>query len=256
MALRIATKKNAPRKIPLSGEKLKKRDYRYVTYTWQQENKRFLVDSMEGNHVSGQFWADDKLGYSGSAILALSEFDAADFRIHIYRGVHEFIEHDELMFVIRQSFGFYTLGAKIGELRIWWFGRKPPVLIHRMDLLKIMIDLSLTSPDWTFNRISAFGQLYPREIVLNRHIDRIRNEFALIVASFEAENLIKTLEPNKIQLNPQALSAYSNYFDQKRTENNSMRLQITLLIVSVFALIAAGAQAVAAFLKVCPLGPG
>ncbi|RQP98863.1 hypothetical protein [Burkholderia stagnalis] len=254
-AMARAVAKRAPRRIPLTGERLMQRDYFSATLSGLPEGD-VLVDALTRDEVVGRAWVaipGDPQGqgeYSKDVTIPVTRAAAAQVHYTYYLRQHEYNESDSATLWLRLLGGSYRRDARKEEARQGRFNRQSLERRKRMDLLQWLIDEAVAAAR---DRTSAYRSAL--EFLTHQHGKRwMRHPAALqtlhyttlLLDSLVSEQLVKADNGKGYCADPAALAAIEAYATDERRHNDSERTQRRLYCVAIAAGFAAFVQAFAA----------
>ncbi|SOZ49323.1 conserved hypothetical protein [Cupriavidus taiwanensis] len=240
-ALKRATARPSPDRIPFSAPRVFYRNYYSVTLSAPDASWSFLFSRLDGDTVHGRWLEGDRYAEEISTV-PLPHFSNAAIDIRYYLRQYEFLSRSARRFEMASLARLYQMKAALGGLRQRLYNRKSLVLQDRHKLLRTLVEKAIDDRDARFSDVTLVADIYGR-MVVNHPLFRSRvARYRMILESLAADELL-TRTDGGYRLEPNAIGVLNAYDDEERRHADNVKMQWRMMWVAVFSGIAAFAQA-------------
>jgi hypothetical protein len=242
MALRIAVKKRAPERIPLSGEAAKKNDCYSVYVVTPDEKWGVLVESVQDEGVVGKSYEGDS--YDAPCGVRWLHLSGMRFTFQRYYKGFQFADESPALFVIKHLFLFYQYTVLREAIAQFLFNRKGLVRHQRMQVLKTLVDQYLNSPTRGFRTepFAYLNSIYGHRWIFHPQKDHLLRYYTLIFDSLESSNDLTKHAALSYEVSPSALVTLSSYEEDERKHQDSVSQQRKLVYLTIALVLVGVAQ--------------
>lgn len=242
LALKSALKKPIPSSIPLSGQdRLNARNYFEVRLNAKGNDFGFLADQMFPKGMTG-IWFPEKTGSGSQASLPFAHTTGLGFYIRHYFRRCEIELHSPLAYWFGQlTLKCYRVWAmdRVGQ---FFFNRKPLTRSGRLQLLKEIMERSLSEPNYRVDQFSYFAEKFGARTIDHPDSAQERKYLRYILDSLVESGDLKMVS-QQYEMTACAFLTISIAEEENRRHRDGVRIQIILAVLTGCLVIVGFVQA-------------
>ena len=243
--LRKLVKNSCHGNIPRSGKKALSVD-RFTIYIKDGDNWALLIKEIDENSFAGSYWDGSKFSLEASIPHSLAR--NLSFEINHYYKQFDFTYKSILSYILVGASGLDYLRAYTDKIKQFWFNKRELVLSDRIDILKLLVDETISNKDYEFDEFSIPNHMHGLRWFLHPDQSRQQRYYKLLLESLESSGDIGNGKHRYI-LTGKALETISKYEGEERKHQEVMSQSKAIKWITA-ALIAVGLiQAAVTFFK-------
>lgn len=239
-AIRSALKKNAPKRIPLTGERAQKNDFYEIFVELPNLNWKVLVDEEQKEGLNVFVFEDEENGRQAWLPYRLFKEEDKSLSItHWYKG-NEFKYTTSLGFLIGKTFRYHWFWNLYNNIFQNIYNKRTLHRTSRMELLNKMVEESIRQPNKAFSPTAWGVKEYSFRWVQHPEREQYQAHLRLIMDSLvDSRELIRN--GATYQITAKALSCLDKFENEEQKHRDSMRLaRITHLLTFWIIVIGLG----------------